>query len=94
METLTSRERELFDSLDEAAKSHPLVHDDDGVLRFEQRLFPDNRGQLIDDIWNRLADRRMSEDEFWKVYRDIGYGLGCYCELRDNESDGDEETEE
>lgn len=81
---MTQREKELFDSLDEAAKSHPLVRDDKGMLRFK-----------VNKCVKWLADKKhgdllsgpeagwFSREELREVYRMMGYSLGGYCELID-----------
>lgn len=82
---MTVREQELFDSLDLHERTHPLVRDDNGVLRFEQWLFPDDRKKAIQEKWDLRAHARISKVEFWTFYRSIGYSLSGYCELKGNE---------
>lgn len=84
---MTERERELYDSIDDEAKAHPLMRDERGVLRFECRLPPGtDRGQAINEANERRCRGEYSEARFRQFYRDLGYSLGGYCELIDQDA--------
>ncbi len=83
---LSSREKEILDNeIDETAKSHDLIRDENGTLRFVQTYFPKDRGRALRDIWStwEIEDRHILA-----FYRSIGYSVGGYCEILQSLSEG------
>jgi hypothetical protein len=82
---MTDREREIFDGLDPAAKSHEIVRDKAGVLRFKADpllAWLSDAGRLdLNAVWQGLATGKYGPRDVMRLNRNIGYSIGGYDEV-------------